>query len=737
MAISKRELPAYVRRCWQAAKTANRKLRDHEQECLRFYVGGELQWRDDEVTRRRQQQRPIITVNKCKPAVDQIEGDIRLNPPGPQVHPVGETGADKDTADIQEGLIREVEYRSGAATAYATAGKYVASSGWGVLELDTEYCDDRSWAQRCVINAVEDPESVLFDPVARKANRQDASWAMRLRMFDKDTYIAKFGKGRKVLEPAGIQNAMGWIADALGVSGSIAEIREWTGNGKGPYFVAEFSTVELEPDKLTLHTDNVSRFADEAVPKGVKPKADQDGKPQTRNVLRRKIRIYTVDALEVLDETDWLGSLHKWIPVVGPEVYIKGELHRLSLISGAIDSQRALNYAATSAIELVGLMPRAPYLGPEGSFDNAKWATLNTEMWTTLEYTPVWATSETGQQELLPPPTRNMFETALQGPLELTQFFSDSIKAVTAIYDPSLGQQKGDQSGKAIEQLRSESSVGNYSYSDNLHRAIAVLYQQIIEINCQILDGPRVVTIVRPDSQHEIIEINKEFPEGGVDTGQSKPKANNICQGQYAARAKAGPSYDTRQDEALAMIMEFFKVNPQAAANPGVAAGTLRMIGEGNPKVEQIADLIQPPTDGSASPQQLGQQLQQAQAQNNMLVQAVQKLQQALLAKLPEQETKKWIAVVNAIAGIREAEIKAGVDQAQMDVGHLETLTGFAHDAATQATEHEHAKQIQASDQAHATAAQASDQAHATMSQQSEQQAAADQAEAQPAGANQ
>src|SRR5512135_660704 len=96
--IPKKELPAYVRKCWEDWQKANKTNREAEIERLRFYVGGDLQWRDEELRKRKQTQRPHITINKCKPAVDQIEGDIRLNPPGPQCHPVG-NGADKDTAD--------------------------------------------------------------------------------------------------------------------------------------------------------------------------------------------------------------------------------------------------------------------------------------------------------------------------------------------------------------------------------------------------------------------------------------------------------------------------------------------------------------------------------------------------------------------------------------------------------------------------------------------------------------
>jgi len=471
--ISKTDMPAYVRRCYDLWKKATARQREAEVERLKFYAGGDLQWRETELEKRRNQQRPWVTINRCKPAVDQVEGDIRLNAPGPAVEPVG-SGADKETADIIAGLIREVEYRSPGKVAYVTAGKYVAASGYGVLELATEYESENSFAQRLVIQSVEDPSTVFFDPYARKANRQDASWAGKLKSYSQSEYVAAFGNKRRVLEPRSVQQAMGWIQQAMGYEGDRASVTEWTGGGKGPYYVAEFYVVESKPGTQRMYEDNIIRWDDDEIPAGVKPK---EGEEYSRQMPRRTVHKYVVDALETLDDTEWYGTMPPLFPVLGPEVYIDGKLHRLSLISGALDSNRALNYVATTATELAGILPKSPWLGPKGTFADPRWLTANSEMWAYMEYTPVFVTDETtGAQQLAPAPQRNMWEAPIQWLLALAQYFSDAIKAVTAIYDPSLGQRSGDQSGKAIEQLRSESSVGTYSYADNLHRAIEVMY---------------------------------------------------------------------------------------------------------------------------------------------------------------------------------------------------------------------------------------------------------------------
>ena len=693
MSLSEEEIPAYVRRCYENAKVANQRNREAEIERLRFYVGGDLQWREEELNKRRQSGRPWVTINKCKPAVDQIEGDIRINPPGPQCHPVG-GGADKDTADIIEGLIREVEYRSGAKTAYSTAGKYVATSGYAVIELCTEWANNRTLTQqRLRIQSIEDPSNIFFDPTARMANRQDAAWAGKLKMYNKEEYKAAFGKKRKVLQGRGIQSSMGWIQSAMGIDGNLAQINEWTGGlaGEGPYYVAEFYMVQTDSVKLTLYDNNIAYFEDETPPETAQPKP---GPEYTRMVPRRKIIKYLVDALEVLDTTEWPGTLIPLFPVLGPEVYIDGKLHRLSVIAGAIDAQRGLNFAASSATEMAGLVSKAPWIGPRGTFDDPRWENANTEPYAYLEYTPVFITNDSGQQVVAPPPQRNSWEAAIQWALALGQYFSDAIKAVTSIYDASLGREKSNQSGVAIEQLRSESNVGNFSYSDNLHRAIEVMYGEMCCIFPKIMDSSQVAIIVKPDSQHEGVQINQDFSgTEGIDPSTGKKgKANNICIGEYTVRVIAGPSYPTRQLEAIKTLIEFFKTSPQALAVPGVAPRFLRLLGDGNPQVEAMADLLMPAGQGEEeNPAQTQAKMVQMQQENQKLMGFAKQLHEQIEAQLPKIEADKWKAALAALTNIKVAEIKAGVDNTALEVKTLEHITGMAHETAMQATEHEHA----------------------------------------------
>src|ERR1019366_7482625 len=193
--------------------------------------------------------------------------------------------------------------------------------------------------------------------------------------------------------------------------------------------------------------------------------------------------------------------------------------------------------------------------------------------------------------ELLPPPQRNTWEAPIQRVLELATFFREQIKSSTSVFfDPSVQSARDAQSGEAIKALQSQTNVGTVNWQDQLHRAVALSYQQAAIILPQIMDGPRVRTVVRADSKHEQLAINQEFPgdaSKGIPPGMDphsgkrnekgvleyqKGKTNSIL-GQYSLRVTAAPKDEqTRNDDAIDKMTEVFHVAPQILAAPGVGA---------------------------------------------------------------------------------------------------------------------------------------------------------------------
>lgn len=728
--IDKKDIPSYVRRCYDRARTSMQLNRAAYNERLKAYASD--MWLATEKTARIADNRPMLVENRLKPAVDQIEGDIRLNPPGPQCLPVGELHDDAADPDIIAGMIRECEYRSHADTAYSTAGKYAAAGGEAYIELCTEYVGDRSLEQQLRIDSVEDPSVVFFDPDARRANREDAMWAGKLRKYSKEEYEARFGKDRRALQPQLMQAARGWIADAIGLDSNMAGVNEWTGVGRGPFFVCEFHMIEEKRIKLRMYSDGVTRYDNEDVPKGV---TRRDGDEYEREVPQRTIHKYLVDAFETLEETEWLGRLIPLFPVLGPEIYIDGVLHRLSLISGAIDSNRALNYTITTAVEFVGNMSKAPWMGPEGTFDSPKWKDANRKIYDFLEWRPVYATNENGEQTLLPPPQKNVYEAAIQWVIALATYFRDAVKGVTSVYDPTLGHAPADQSGTAIQKLQSQSSVNNFSYADNLHRAIEIMYGEICYLLPILYDKEQAIQIVRPDTKPESVQINQIFSDARPK--QKGEKANNLSLGEYSVRVTAGPNFKTRQQQAIQSITDVVKAIPQITQNPAAAAQLIRMIGEGNPQVEAIADLISPAPDSEITPAQMQAKIVTLGQQNQALTVGLQQLKMQIASKQPDIDARKWEKAIDSLTKLAVAEVTASADADQNEADRIQDALGKLldmgqqqnsqssqqqSDQSMQQGQQQHEAGMQQSQQQAAQQSQATDQAHqAAMAQQAQQ----------------
>lgn len=734
-AEDKVDIPLLARRCWDRFRVATQEQREEEKVSAGFWIGGKHQWRPGETETREGKQRPWMTVNRCKPLVDQVENEARMNPPGPQCHPVG-GGADSDGADILEGLIREYEYRSDAQTSYMIALRNACARMRGPFELATEYIAERSFEQQLVVKGAPNPDAYFYDPDAIKPNREDCMWQGKILALSREQLIADYGPSLKVLGQNFIDRASGWMQDALGVNAADrATLSAWTGgnsgsqNTYGPFYLCEFWRVETKHVKLTLYSDHIARFSDEEVPAGVEVQLDDDDEPMVRSVGKRQIVKYLVTALDELSKTDWPGDQIPIFWVMGPELWREGKCHRHSLISDAIDPNRLLNYAVTTAAELVGSMNKSPYIGYQGQFNvqNAQgmnpWLNNNGTLWPYLEVKPIFLRDEaTGATQLAPLPQRNTWEAPIERVMELANMAVEQIKAVASVFfEPSLAGPSKVQSGKAIQALQQQSNVGTLNWQDNLRRAVGLSYREAGKVMQTILDGYRTRTIVRPDGNHEMAEINKEFASGGP--GASMKRKNNISDGQFSIRATAGPNFQTLREKTVQNLTQIFQIVPQMLSMPGVAAQFLRMAGEGDPQIEQIADSMDPNAQvDQDNPEQQKQVLAKMTAENQQLKQGLQQMQAAIQQKLPEIESKKWIAALNAVAGIREAEIKAGVDLSAQDVSTLEHITGLVHDAASTAAQHAHEAAQQTSQQ------QAAAQQQQIAGQQAQQQQASAQA---------
>ena len=134
----------------------------------------------------------------------------------------------------------------------------------------------------------------------------------------------------------------------------------------------------------------------------------------------------------------------------------------------------------------------------------------------------------------------------------------------------------------------------------------------------------------------------------------------------------------------------------------GVMSRMLRLVDPGNPKLDEIADLLDPQAAQGQDPQKLAQQ-------NAALLQMVQQLKQAIATKEPELQAKRFSDVLKAVTSIEVAKINASKDTdtqaADILAAQLEQRLDMAHEAAMQGVDHAH-EQAMGQQQAQTASAQ-------------------------------
>jgi len=485
--------------------------------------------------------RPCLTINRMPAFIRQVVNDARQNKPGIVVHPQDDD-ADPETAEIFNGLIRNIEQGSDAEVAYDTALDFAVTSGVGYFRINTRYISDTSFDQELVIERIANPFSVYGDPASTSADSADWNTAFVVDSLSKDDFKKRW-KG----------------ADAV----------DWDTDGysrlKGPWIdgdrvqIAEYWCREETTKKIAALSDG--QVIDLKVYEAQKAMFDALGVSivgRPREVASRKVRQHIMTGAEILETVDWAGKYIPIVPVYGEEMMIDGRRHLMSLIRGSKDAQRMFNYWRTTSTELVALAPKTPFIGRKGAFetDASKWATANTETHAYIEYD--------GPE----PPQRQPFAGVPAGALQEALNASDDMKSIMGIHDASLGARSNETSGRAIMARQREGDVSTFAYIDNLSRAIRHAGRILIDLIPKVYTSARIVRVLGPDgTPHKVplgqpVEIEKKGEDGQV---EKISRVFDLSVGSYDLTVSAGPSFTSRREEAATQMVELIRAYPQAA----------------------------------------------------------------------------------------------------------------------------------------------------------------------------
>ena len=641
-----------AREAFERAADCENDNRENGIEDLRFSRLGE-QWPDAILKQREEEGRPCLTINKMPAFVRQVVNDSRQNKPAINVHPV-DGNADKDTAEVINGLIRNIERMSNADIAYDTAIDQAVSSGFGYLRIGVDYADETAFELDISIERVVDQFSVYGDPDSTSADGSDWNVGFITERMSKNAYKARFGE----------DNGIDWDDGGDGKD-------DW--HDEDGVRVAEYWTRDLVDAKiyrLRRVDDGSFIIVDEArfMDNDIAPLVQQ-GFLQVkgeRAIKRHKVTQRIINGQEVLETTDWAGKFIPIVPVYGDEFWVNGKRHLHSLIRDAKDPARMHNFWRTASTELVALAPRVPYIGEQGAFDADPngWATANTVSHPYLEYSK-------GKQM----PVRQPLDSGgAAGAMTEALAAADDMKAVMGLHDASLGAKSNETSGRAIMARQREGDVSTFHFIDNLTRAIRQAGNIILDLIPHVYDSERIIRVLGEDGSERPVQINSEYQKTDPKTGEPQTDErdeaiiamHDLRVGKYDLTVSSGPGFTTRREQAAYEMTEFVRAFPAAAPIIGDLIAKNSEWPESDTVAERLEALAPQPQ------QQLPPEVQQALQEGRQALQELQNIKSGKQIEAFRAETDRMKAEADIASKV------AGIDKTEAETDLIEVNTAAA-----------------------------------------------------------
>lgn len=639
MMDKKEKILAEAREIFDRAAEAESENRAEALDDIRFARLGE-QWPDDVKNQRKREQRPCLTINRLPSFIRQVVNDYRQNKPSIKCHPA-DSVADVGTADVINGLIRNIEYTSNADVAYDTAIENSVTCGVGYWRIALKYAHDDSFDLDLCIERVANVFSVYGDPHSEAADSSDWKSAFIVDMMRKCDFEKKYKNAEAVDWDGSAYSSLPtpWVEEDQVM---IAEYWKREEVDRPIVLLSDGTVLDVERYKQAQDVFSVS---------GIQVVEERTSKSW-------KVTQYILTGAEVLEENEWAGKYIPIVPVYGDEVNIEGKRYFRSLIRDAKDPQRMFNYWRTTSTEMVALAPKTPFIGAKGSFktDIDKWNTSNTQSHAFIEYDGVV------------PPQRQGYAGPAAGAIQEAMNASDDIKSTMGIYDAALGARSNETSGRAILARQRESDVSTFHFMDNLARAIRHTGRILIDLIPTVYTGKRVIRVLGQGGGE-----SKAIPLGvPTQTENGVIKIYDLAVGKYDLTVETGASFTTRREEAATQMLELLRVYPNAAP----VIGDLLVKNLDWPGADEIAKrlfALLPPKiteeNQQQNPQvvQMQQVIQQLQGQVNLMTQQLQEAQKDKMIDVEKVKIDAYNAETNRIkatqAGMNSEQIQALIMQ--------------------------------------------------------------------------
>lgn len=654
-----------------------KKIREESQKDRRYLNGDP--WDAADRKAREDAGRPCINHDELNQYVNQAVNNVRANKRGIKVAPAG-GGSSEQSAELRQGLIRGIEYKSKGQQAYITAFQHLVESRYGFFRISRQYVNDEEDDQEIVIKPILNQDSVLYDPDCKEADWSDARRCLVLDVRQKDDFEARWPWAK--------------VQDYGDKDGRIA--KHWIQSKT--VTVAEFWKVHVTRARSIT------------------------GK---RWIEQKRVCKYLTNGLDILEVEELvtadgkpMGQHIPIIPMFGPQRYVDEgsgpEVTMASLVGLGREPQLSLAFLVSQQLEEAGLAPRIPFIGYEGQFETeTPWDTVHK---VPVGYAEVKATtpeSEAKGAGLLPLPQFTQFTPNTAAFEVAKDSCRRAIQAAMGISPlPTAAQRTNEKSGKALERIQAQQQIGSFHFNDIFDNALEYAGRVIDSWLPAVYDTPREVALGMQDDSTKVAMVGPEL----------------LAQGDHGLTISAAPSNES-QREAASEFLDHLVSNLQSIPQPGtppakLLAKAIRMKQLGTIG-DEMADILDPQDQPEIPPQAVAaiqKAEQQVQVMGELLKQYQQELAEAkqkIEAKVIDNAAKREIEQIKAEVSIAVAEINSKAQllkEREAFVMDLAKQLGVqVHESTEAEAARQHEAQMASEDRQHTEGMEAAKMAHTSM----------------------
>jgi len=614
---------------WQTANTAETDLRTNGQRDLRFL--NLQQWETDDYNDRIAQDKPTLTIDQIGEPYRQLVGSIRSAKPSINVSPI-DNGADVDTADVFQALIRHVEVTGNAASARLEASKGMCGPGWGYYRLLTAYEYDaeppptpEAIFDQCIkYQAIENQFTVFRDPACPLHEPWKARFCHVIEDMPKDEFTEKY------------PHAIATSQDAFQATG--VQAPDWFPEGYvrvSDYYYTELVDDETQPVYAQLGDGRVLPL-DQVPPNTVIL--------QQRRAQKRVVKLAKITGAEILegnaDKTGGRDQVWPYIPVVpmyGESIVVDGKRSIRGIVRAALDAQRMYNYHSSELAYELALAPKSKVMAPAEAIE---------------PYKDIWKRSPSNAEPVLPwvqwgpegreykqPQVAQFTDPAkIQALVVARDSDKQDLRTTTGWYDATDPSRKNtDQSGRAILARKEAQAESSINYKDN-YRA-ALLFEGMLLVGAIPKVYYRTGRILRllgeDDKPIDPVTVGGPWKRKSAKTRRGIQGMFTWGAGRYDIVVDLGAAYTTRRQESAQTKLELMKVLPETMAASIAPLAVRDMDIPGSQEMADRLDAALPPNlkgeqGDEMDPDQMRHMLQQAEAKMQEMGQVISGLRQAI-----------------------------------------------------------------------------------------------------------